>query len=61
MPLIMGVFAVFYNAVFAIYLVVSQAIAAAITPLSNFIVKKWEQHDLKKEEKKAPVVDYRRK
>lgn len=61
MPLIMGVFAVFYNAVFAIYLVVSQVIAAAITPLSNFIVKKWEQHDLKKEEKKAPVVDYRRK
>lgn len=61
MPLIMGIFAVFYNAVFAIYLIVSQSIAAAITPLSNFIVKKWEEHDQKKEEKKAPVVDYRRK
>ena len=61
MPLIMGVFAVFYNAVFAIYLIVSQLIAAALAPLSNFIIKKWNEHDLKKEEAKAPVVDYRRK
>ena len=61
MPLIMGVFAVFYNAVFAIYLIVSQAIAAALAPLSNFIIKKWNEHDIKKQEAKAPVVDYRRK
>lgn len=61
MPLIMGVFAILYNGVFAIYLIVSQAIAAAIAPLSNFIVKKWEEHDKKKEEAKQTVVDYRRK
>jgi len=61
MPIIMGVFALFYNGLFAIYMIVSQAVAAAITPLSNFINKKWEAHDKKKEEAKQVVVDYRRK
>lgn len=61
MPAIMGIFAIFYNSVFAIYLVASQLIAAGIAPLSNLIINKWEEHDKKKEEAKAPVVDYRRK
>lgn len=61
MPIIMGIFSLLYNSVFAIYLVVSQAISAAIAPLSNLIVKKWEEHDKKKEESKQQVVDYRRK
>ena len=61
MPIIMGIFSILYNSVFAIYLVVSQAISAAITPLSNLIINKWEKHDLKKEEAKQTVVDYRRK
>lgn len=61
MPSIMGIFAILYNSVFAIYLVVSQAISAAITPLSNLIVKKWEEHDKKKQDAKQTVVDYRRK
>jgi len=61
MPIIMGVFALFYNSLFAIYMIVSQAVAAAISPLSNVINKKWEAHDKKKEEAKQVVVDYRRK
>ena len=62
MPLIMGVFAIFYNAVFAIYLVVSQAISAALAPIENLIINKWDAHDEKKaEEKSKSVVSYRRK
>ena len=62
LPIIMGIFAIFYNSVFAIYMVVSQAISAALAPLENLIVNKWEQHQEKKEEeKKKSVVDYRRK
>lgn len=62
MPIIMGVFAIFYNSVFAIYLVVSQAISAALAPLENLIINKWDAHDEKKaEEKSKSVVSYRRK
>ena len=62
MPIIMGIFAIFYNSVFAIYLVVSQAISAALAPLENLIINKWEDHDKKKkDEKLKSVVDYRRK
>ena len=62
LPLIMGIFAIFYNSVFAIYMVVSQAISAALAPLENLIVNKWEAHQEKKEEeKKKSVVEYRRK
>lgn len=62
MPIIMGIFALFYNSVFAIYLIVSQAISAALAPLENLIIDKWEAHDKKKkDEKSKSVVDYRRK
>ena len=62
MPLIMGIFAIFYNSVFAIYMVTSQAFSAALTPLENLIINKWEAHQEKKEEeKRKSVVEYRRK
>ena len=62
MPLIMGIFAIFYNSVFAIYMVASQAFSAALTPLENLIINKWEAHQEKKEEeKRKSVVEYRRK
>ncbi len=62
LPIIMGIFAIFYNSVFAIYLVVSQAISAALAPLENLIINKWDAHDEKKqEEKQKSVVSYRRK
>lgn len=62
LPLIMGIFAIFYNSVFAIYLVVGQAINAALAPLENLIINKWDAHDEKKnQEKLNSVVSYRRK
>ncbi len=62
MPLIMGIFAVFYNSVFAIYMVTSQAISVALTPLENLIINKWDSYQEKKEEeKRKSVVEYRRK
>lgn len=62
LPLIMGIFAIFYNSVFAIYLVVGQAINAALAPLENLIINKWDEHDEKKQqEKQNSVVSYRRK
>lgn len=59
-PLIMGIFAIFYNSVFAFYLVVSQAINVGLVPLENLIIKKWEAHDARREELKN-VVEYSRK
>lgn len=59
-PLIMGIFAIFYNSVFAFYLVVSQAINVGLVPLENLIIRKWEAHDARKEELKN-VVEYSRK
>ena len=62
MPLIMGIFAIFYNSVFAIYMVTSQVIGVALTPLENLIINKWDAHQEKKEEeKRKSVVEYRRK
>lgn len=61
MPIIMGIFAALYNSVFAIYLVVGQAISAALVPLNNLIIKAWDKHDAKKKQAETPVVDYRRK
>ena len=60
MPLIMGIFAIMYNSVFAFYLVVSSAINVLLTPLENLIIDKWEARDMKKEEEKA-TVEYSRK
>ena len=60
MPLIMGIFAIMYNAVFAFYLVVSSAINVLLTPLENLIIDKWEARDIKKEEE-ANTVEYSRK
>jgi len=63
MPVIFGIFALFYNAVFAIYMAVSQIISALLIPLQNLILDKWQAHIDKKKKEKEPVVevDYRRK
>lgn len=63
MPLILGIFALFYNAVFAIYMFISQVISALLIPLQNLILDKWQKHSDKKKKEKEPVVevDYRRK
>lgn len=60
MPVIFGLFALFYNSVFAIYMLVSQLISALLMPLENLIINKWQKHSEKKEEKKVEV-EYSRK
>ncbi len=61
MPIIFGVFALFYNSVFAIYMAVSQIISGLLIPLQNLILDKWNKHDEKKKKEKIEVVDYSRK
>lgn len=62
MPLIMGIFAIFYNSVFAIYMLASQLISTALLPLQQLIVRKLEERAEKKEAQKVnTIVDYRRK
>lgn len=59
-PLIFGFFALFYNSVFAVYLVVGQLVAALVTPLQLLIIDKIVDKKKKKEEAEI-VVDYSRK
>lgn len=59
-PVLLGIFALFYNSVFAIYMLVSQLVATILTPLQLFIVDKIIDKTKKKEEDKV-TVDYSRK
>lgn len=59
-PAILGIFALFYNSVFAIYMIVGQLVSALITPLQLLIVDKILDSRNKKEEEKV-VIDYSRK
>lgn len=59
-PILLGIFALFYNSVFAIYMFVSQLVATILTPLQLFIVDKIIDKTKKKEENKIEV-DYSRK
>lgn len=60
LPIIFGIFALFYNSVFAIYMLISQVMTAITLPLQNLILNKIESNRIKKEEKKVEV-DYTRK
>ncbi len=62
MPLIIGIFTFMYTSLFAIYLIVGQIVMIGLTPLTTWIVRKWnEADDKKKKAKDEIVVDYRRK
>ncbi len=62
MPLIMGIFTFMYTSLFAVYIIVGQLMMLVLTPLTTIIVKKWNEHDMKKkQDKDVVVVDYRRK
>ena len=59
LPLILGMFAIFYNSVFAIYMLVGQIVSTILLPLQLFVVEKIME---KKDKKSEPtVVDYARK
>ena len=59
-PLILGLFALFYNSVFAIYMFTGQLVSALITPLQLLIVDKIIDSKKKKDDDKI-VVEYSRK
>ena len=62
MPLIIGIFTFMYTSLFAVYLIIGQLMMLLLTPLTTFVVRKWNDHDdRKKKEKTEVVVDYRRK
>lgn len=62
MPIIIGIFTLMYTSLFAIYVIVGQIVMMLLTPLTTWIVKKWNKHDEdKKNEKNVIEVDYRRK
>ncbi len=60
LPMIFGVFALFYNSVFAVYMIVGQVVSALITPLQLLLIDKIIDRKKQKEEEKI-VVDYSRK
>lgn len=61
LPLLLGIFALFYNSVFSIYMLTGQVVSALILPLQLIIVDKiMEKREKKKEEEKI-TVDYSRK
>lgn len=61
MPLVLGIFALFYNSVFAIYMLTGQVVSAIILPLQLFIVDKIMEKKEKKKEEENVVIDYSRK
>ena len=54
MPVLMALFSLMYTSMFSIYLVASQLISIATTPLINLIIAKIEQHKQNKKNKNVP-------
>lgn len=59
-PLIFGIFALFYNSVFAIYMLTGQVVSACLTPLQLLVVDKIIDRKKKKDDDKV-VIEYSRK
>lgn len=59
LPLMLGFFALTYNAVFALYLLTSQIITLAFTPIIDAILDALDKRQLAKQEQKV-AVSYRR-
>lgn len=60
MPVIMGIFTLFYNAVFGLYLVASQVVAIFTTPIMDKILDKMYAKKDKEEQEKNKVSYSRR-
>ena len=61
MPVILGLFALLYNSVFAIYMLTGQIVATIVSPLQLYIVDKIVDKKQTKQEKEVVTVDYARK
>ena len=60
MPIVMAMFALFYNAMFALYMVTGSLFGLATSPLITMLVDKVYEKSVKKEEEKTRV-SYSRK
>lgn len=54
MPVFMAIFSLMYTSMFSIYLVTSQLLSIATTPLINLIIAKIEKHKENKKNKNVP-------
>lgn len=60
-PIILGIFALFYNSVFAIYMLTGQVVSTIILPLQLYIVDKLVNRKKKNDNTTTNTVDYARK
>lgn len=61
-PAIMGLFALLYNSVFALYILVGQIVSTLVLPLQLLIIDKiLDKKEEKKIEETKPTIDYSRK
>ena len=61
LPLLMGYISISYNAVFALYILISSLIGLVTTPLINFAIKKWEEiAEKRKQNKTDNKISYKR-
>ncbi len=60
-PILLGIFALFYNSVFSIYMLTGQIVSAILTPLQYLVIDAINNRKNKKTDDKKPVVEYSRK
>ncbi len=60
MPLLLGIFGIFYNAVFGLYMLAGSVFAVITTPLCNNILDIWDKKEEEKKKKKEKL-SYSRK
>lgn len=61
LPILMGYISISYNAVFALYILVSSLIGLLSTPLINFGIKKWDKlAEKRKQNKTDNKISYKR-
>lgn len=61
MPIILGLFALLYNSVFAIYMLTGQIVSTILSPLQLLIIDKIMDKKKKKQDVEINTVDYARK
>ena len=60
-PVLLGIFALFYNSIFAIYMLTGQIVSTILLPLQLLIIDKLMEKKKDKEDKANNVVEYSRK
>lgn len=60
-PVLLGLFALFYSSIFAIYMLTGQVVSTILLPLQLLIIDKIMDKKKEKEDKANDVVEYSRK